>query len=84
MPSAGVLSGVGGAVVGGAVVAGATGSGEPSPESCSNGTPVTGSVTGLPRPGVGSKATHPYSDRNTSGQAWAWRPVTVQVRLAAS
>ena len=62
-------------VVGGAVVGATTSSGV----ACAGSTCVYTSAPGAPRPGVGSKATHPTPEKYTSGQAWLLRPRTTNV-----
>src|SRR3954451_12169133 len=48
-----------------------------SASACAGGTPVQAWAPGAPRPGVGSKDTHPAWLIQTSGHAWALRPRTM-------
>src|SRR5690606_12967674 len=65
-----------GADVGEVVVVVAPGSVPGGGGAWAGGIPVTSIAWGLPRPGVGSRATHPAPGSQTSGQAWALRPLT--------
>src|SRR5690554_7013873 len=61
---------------GGAVVGGSVTEVWSCAEAWAGATPVWLSLNGWPRPGVGSKLTHPTPAKYTSGQAWACTPRT--------